>query len=38
LACRASILAGTLRDWENDRGFPDVPAGVRLAEALGVPV
>jgi hypothetical protein len=24
--------------WENDRGFPDVTAGVRLAEALGVPV
>jgi transcriptional regulator with XRE-family HTH domain len=38
LARRAIIPASTLRNWENDRGFPDMPAGVRLAEALGVPV
>ena len=27
----------TLRNWENGRGFPGVPAFLRLAEALGVP-
>ena len=27
----------TLRNWENDRGFPDLAACLRLAEALGVP-
>ena len=27
----------TLRHWENDLGFPGVPAFPRLAEALGVP-
>jgi hypothetical protein len=32
------VPVSTLRHWENDRGFPGVPAGVRLAEALGVPV
>ncbi len=37
-ARRAGVPASTLRGWENDRGFPDVAAGVRLAEALGVPV
>ena len=30
--------ASTLRGWENDRGFPGLPAALRLAEALGVPV
>jgi transcriptional regulator with XRE-family HTH domain len=38
LARRAGVPVSTLRGWENDRGFPDVAAGVRLAEALGVPV
>jgi putative transcriptional regulator len=37
LARRASVPVSTLRNWENDRGFPGVPAGMRLAEALGVP-
>jgi hypothetical protein len=27
----------TLRHWENGRGFPGVPAIIRLAEALAVP-
>ena len=27
----------TLRNWEDDRGFPGMPAFLRLAEALGVP-
>ena len=27
----------TLRHWEHDRGFPAIPAFLRLAEALGVP-
>ncbi len=35
---RARVPASTLGNWENDRGFPDVAAGVRLAGALGVPV
>jgi hypothetical protein len=32
------VPGSTLREWENDRGFPDVATGVRLAEALGAPV
>jgi hypothetical protein len=31
------VPVSTLRGWENDRGFPNLAAGVRLAEALGVP-
>jgi transcriptional regulator with XRE-family HTH domain len=38
LARRAGVPAGTLRNWEGDRGFPSLPVLVRLAEALGVPV
>ena len=38
LARRAGVPAGTLRNWEGDRGFPGLPALLRLAEALGVPV
>jgi transcriptional regulator with XRE-family HTH domain len=38
LARRAGIPAGTLRNWEGDRGFPGLPALLRLAGALGVPV
>ena len=38
LARRARVPVGTLRNWENDRGFPGAPAFLRLAEALGVPV
>jgi transcriptional regulator with XRE-family HTH domain len=38
LARRASVAASTLRSWETDRGFPTMPAALRLAEALGVPV
>jgi hypothetical protein len=26
-----------VRGWEGDRGFPGLPAALRLAEALGVP-
>jgi transcriptional regulator with XRE-family HTH domain len=37
VARRTSVPACTLRNWGNDRGFPSVPAGVRLAEVLGVP-
>jgi transcriptional regulator with XRE-family HTH domain len=37
-ARRARVPASTLRGWENDRGFPPLPALVRLADALGVPV
>ena len=33
LARRAGLPVSTLRDWENDRGFPGVPAFLRLAEA-----
>jgi transcriptional regulator with XRE-family HTH domain len=36
LARRASVPAGTLRNWEDDRGFLGGPAFMRLAEALGV--
>jgi transcriptional regulator with XRE-family HTH domain len=38
LSRRAGIPAGTLRNWEGDRGFPGLPAMMRLAAALGVPV
>jgi putative transcriptional regulator len=38
LARRAGVPASTLRNWENDRGFPSVAAGLRLAGALGVAV
>jgi transcriptional regulator with XRE-family HTH domain len=37
LARRAGVPVSTLRNWEGDRGFPGVPAFLRLAEALGVP-
>jgi transcriptional regulator with XRE-family HTH domain len=37
LARRAGVPVSTLRNWENDRGFPGL-AFLRLAEALGVPV
>ena len=37
LARRAGVPVSTLRNWENDRGFPDLAAFLRLAEALGVP-
>jgi transcriptional regulator with XRE-family HTH domain len=37
LARRAGVPVSTLRNWENDRGFPSMPALLRLAEALGVP-
>jgi transcriptional regulator with XRE-family HTH domain len=35
-ARRVGIPVGTPGHWENDRGFPGVPAFMRLAEALGV--
>jgi transcriptional regulator with XRE-family HTH domain len=38
LARKASVPVGTLRNWEADRGFPGLPALLRLAGALGVPV
>jgi transcriptional regulator with XRE-family HTH domain len=38
LARRAGVPVSTLRNWEGDRGMPGIPAAVRLAEALGVPV
>jgi transcriptional regulator with XRE-family HTH domain len=38
LARRAGLPASTLRNWEADRGFPGLPALLRLAGALGVPV
>ena len=37
LARRAGVPVSTLRHWENGRGFPGVPAFLRLAVALGVP-
>ena len=33
LARRAGVPLSTLRHWENGRGFPGVPAFLRLAEA-----
>jgi transcriptional regulator with XRE-family HTH domain len=38
LARRAGVPPSTLRNWEDDRGFPGLPVLVRLAEVLGVPV
>jgi transcriptional regulator with XRE-family HTH domain len=38
LARRAGVPVSTLRNWECGRGFPDLPALLRLAGALGVPV
>jgi transcriptional regulator with XRE-family HTH domain len=38
LARRAAVRASTLRNWEADRGMPCMPAALRLARALGVPV
>jgi transcriptional regulator with XRE-family HTH domain len=38
LARRAAVPVSTLRNWEAERGFPGLPALVRLARALGVPV
>jgi transcriptional regulator with XRE-family HTH domain len=38
LARQARVPASTLRGWEGDRGFPNLPALVRLAGALGVTV
>jgi transcriptional regulator with XRE-family HTH domain len=38
LARQAGVPASTLRNWESGRGFPALPAALRLAEALGVPV
>jgi transcriptional regulator with XRE-family HTH domain len=38
LARRARVPASTLRGWEGDRGFPGLPAALRLASALPVPV
>jgi len=38
LARRAGVLVSTLRNWENDRGFPGLPSFRRLAEALEVSV
>ena len=37
VARRAGVPVSTLRRWEHDRGFPGVPASLRLAEALAVP-
>jgi transcriptional regulator with XRE-family HTH domain len=36
LARRAGVPAGTLHNWEGDRGFPGLHAALRLAGALGV--
>jgi putative transcriptional regulator len=38
LARRAGVPVSTLRNWENDPGFPGLAAGLRLAGVLGVPV
>jgi putative transcriptional regulator len=38
LARRAGVPGSTLQHWENDRGFPSLAAGLRLAGVLGVPV
>jgi transcriptional regulator with XRE-family HTH domain len=37
LARRVGVPGSTPRHWETDRGFPGVPAFLRLAGALGVP-
>jgi transcriptional regulator with XRE-family HTH domain len=37
LARQAGVPAGTLRNWESDRGFPSLAACVRLAEGVGDP-
>jgi transcriptional regulator with XRE-family HTH domain len=38
LARRARVPVSTLRNWEGDRGFPNLPALLRIAEVLGVPL
>jgi transcriptional regulator with XRE-family HTH domain len=38
LARRAGVPVATLRRWEGGGHVPDLPALLRLAEALGVPV
>jgi transcriptional regulator with XRE-family HTH domain len=38
VARRAGVPVSTLRGWEADRGFPALPAALRLAGALGVAV
>ena len=38
LARQAGVPASTLRNWEGDRGMPGLPALVRLAAAMGMPV
>jgi transcriptional regulator with XRE-family HTH domain len=38
LAWRGGVPASTLRGWEAGLGFPGLPAALRLAAALGVPV
>jgi transcriptional regulator with XRE-family HTH domain len=38
LARRAGVPVSTLGNWEAERGFPGLPALLRLAGALGVPV
>jgi Helix-turn-helix domain len=35
-ARRAAVRVSTLRNWEGDRGFPHMPALLRLAGAPGV--
>jgi transcriptional regulator with XRE-family HTH domain len=38
LARRAGVPVSTLRNWENDRGFPGLAASLRLAGARGAGV
>jgi transcriptional regulator with XRE-family HTH domain len=38
LAWKAGLPVSTLRNWEWDRGFPGLPALLRLAPALGVAI
>ena len=38
LARRAGVPVSTLRRWEGDRGFPGLPALLRLAQTLGLRV
>lgn len=38
LARKAGVPVSTLRNWEADRGFPALPALIRFARVLGVPV